>query len=196
MGTAAMSDAPRQPRIRQVLWRALARNWWLLLFRGIAAIVFGLLALFAPSLTLLTLVLLWAVYAVMDGVFSLWAGISGNGETGVSRWWLATIGAVSIASGLLAFGWPGITALAMLIGIALWSIVTGALQVWGAIKVRKEIDDEWLLGLGGILSIVLGIGLLAWPMAGVLAMLWWIGLMAMLFGVTQVVLAFRLKRHA
>jgi uncharacterized membrane protein HdeD (DUF308 family) len=124
------------------LLRALAENWWLLLLRGIASIAFGVLALIWPELTLLTLIFLWGAYAIADGVFALWAAISGKRGAIAPRWWLALIGIAGILAGLLAFVWPGITAQVLLVFIASWAIVTGVLEIWGAIQLRKEIKSN------------------------------------------------------
>ena len=132
------------------LLHALAQNWWLLLLRGVAAIAFGILAFFWPGLTLLTLTFLWGAYMLSDGILDLWAAISGKADEILPRWWLALAGIVSILSGLLAFFWPGMTALVLLMFIAGWAIIVGVLQIWGAIQLRKEIDGEWLLVLSGV----------------------------------------------
>jgi uncharacterized membrane protein HdeD (DUF308 family) len=183
------------PLAGPVLLHALADNWWLLLLRGIAAIALGILAFFWPGLTLLTLIFLWGVYAVADGVFALWAAVSGRGGEIAPRWWLAVVGLAGIVAGVLAFAWPGVTALVLLLFIAAWAIVTGMLQIWGAIRLRKEIEGEWLLVLSGLLSIAFGAVLIAWPGAGALAVVWLIGWFSILAGCIYVALALRLKKH-
>jgi uncharacterized membrane protein HdeD (DUF308 family) len=179
---------------RRVL-RSLAQNWWLLLLRGVAAIAFGALAFFWPGLTLLTLTLLWGAYSLSDGIFALWAAMSGTGGETASRWWLALAGVVSILAGFVAFVWPGMTALVLLIFIACWAIIIGVLQIWGAIELRKEIEGEWLLGLNGLLSIAFGIIMFAQPAAGALAVVWMIGWFAILAGCSYIALAFRLRKY-
>ena len=173
---------------------ALAKNWWLLLLRGIAAIIFGLLAFAWPGLTLLTLILFYGAFALVDGVLALVAAITG-GVPG-SRWWLAIVGLLGIAAGLLTFLTPGLTALVLLIFIASWAIVTGVFEIIGAIKLRKEIDNEWLLILSGIISVLFGVGMLLAPGAGALALVWVIGAYSVVLGVIFAALAFRLKKHA
>ena len=187
---------PTSPLDQLPLLHSLAENWWLLLLRGIAAIVFGILAFVWPGITLLTLIFLWGAYALVDGIFALWSAISGKGggELG-SRWWLVVVGICGVLAGLLAFVWPGVTALVLLLFIAAWAIVTGALQVWGAIKLRKEIEGEWLLILCGLLSIAFGLILVAQPGTGALAVIWLIGTFAILEGCIFAALAFRLKKH-
>ena len=174
---------------------ALAENWLLLLLRGIVTIAFGVLALVWPGLTLLTLIFLWGAYAIADGVFALGAAVSSKGGEIAPRWWLALIGLAGILAGLLAFVWPTITAQVLLVFIASWAILTGALQIWGAIQLRKEIEAEWMLVLSGLLSIALGVALLARPGVGALAVIWLIGSFAMLVGCIYVSLALWLKKH-
>jgi uncharacterized membrane protein HdeD (DUF308 family) len=173
---------------------ALAKNWWLLLLRGIAAIIFGLLAFAWPGLTLLTLILFYGAFALVDGVLAIAAAITG-GVPG-SRWWLAIVGLLGIAAGLLTFLTPGLTALVLLFFIAGWAIVTGVFEIIGAIKLRKEIDNEWLLILGGIISVLFGVGMMLAPGAGALALVWVIGAYSVVMGVIFVALAFRLKKHS
>jgi uncharacterized membrane protein HdeD (DUF308 family) len=172
---------------------ALAKNWWLLLLRGIAAIIFGVLAFAWPGVTLLTLILFYGAFALVDGVLAIIAAITG-GAPG-PRWWLAMVGLLGIAAGLLTFLMPGLSALVLLFFIAGWAIATGVFQIIGAIQLRKEIDNEWLLILGGIISVLFGIGVMLAPGAGALALVWVIGTYAVIIGVLLVSLAFRLKKH-
>jgi len=177
---------------------ALAKNWWLVLLRGIAAIVFGVLAFVLPGVTLLTLIILYGAYALFDGVMAIAAAIMGGvGANRMGpRWWLAVIGILGIAAGLLTFLWPGITALVLLIFIGVWSLLLGVFTIIGAIRLRKEIDNEWWLVLSGALSVLFGLAVLIWPGAGALAVVWMIGTYAILFGVLLVAFALRLKQHA
>ena len=178
-----------------LLLDAIAENWWLFLLRGIAAILFGILAFVWPGLTLLTLVLLWGIYALVDGVFALWSAISGRTGGLAPRWWLAAVGVVGVIAGLGAFAWPAITALVLLAFIAAWAIITGLVQIWGAIRLRKEIEGEWLLGLMGLLSIIFGVALIAMPEAGLVVLVWMIGWFALLTGFIHIFFAFRVRRH-
>jgi len=178
-----------------LLLRELAENWWLLLLRGIAAIAFGILAFGWPGLTLLALTLMWGIYAIADGVLALWAAIASKGGEIAPRWWLAIVGIAGVIAGLLTFVWPGMTALILLIFIASWAIVIGVLQIWGAIRLRKEIEGEWLLGLSGVLWVAFGVIMFAQPGAGALALIWWIGSFAILAGCVYIALAFQLKKY-
>lgn len=179
---------------RTPLLRALAENWWLLLLRGVAAIVFGVLAFIWPGVTLAVLVLFYGAFALVDGAFALAAAIMGKGGMG-PRWWLAIVGLLGIGAGVLTFLWPGITALVLLVFIAAWSIMSGIFQIIGAIQLRREIDNEWLLVVAGLMSVVFGILLLAWPATGLLALVWLIGTYAVLYGALLVGLALRLRKH-
>ena len=177
------------------LLHTLSRYWWLILLRGIAFIVFGVLAFMWPGLTLVTLVLFYGAFALVDGVLALAHAIMGGGEMG-SRWWLVLVGVAGIAAGIVTFMWPGLTALLLLVFIACWAIVLGVFQIAGAIKLRKEIDNEWTLILSGALSVGFGLVLLAAPGAGAVGLIWVIASYAVVFGVLLVMLAFRLKKHA
>jgi uncharacterized membrane protein HdeD (DUF308 family) len=192
--TAQSHPSPRAPLARLPLVRALAENWWLLLLRGVASIIFGVLAFIWPGLTLVALILLWGAYAIVDGGIALWAAISGRGAEVAPRWWLAIVGIVGLLAGLVAFVSPGLTALVLLMFIAGWAIVVGALEIWGAIQLRKEIEGEWWLILSGLLSIAFGVLLFARPGSGALALVWVIGAFAILHGCTLIALAFRLKQ--
>lgn len=172
---------------------ALAESWWLLLLRGIAAIIFGVLAFIWPGITLLTLVLFYGAFALVDGVLAVAAAIKGGSP--VPRWWLAVVGAAGIIAGILTFLWPGVTALVLLIFIAAWAIVLGIFEIYGAIKLRKEIDNEWWLIIGGVLSVIFGILLLLQPAAGALALVWMIGAFAILLGIIHIAFALRVKKH-
>lgn len=172
---------------------ALAKNWWLLLLRGIAGILFGILAFAWPGITLLSLVILYGFYALLDGLFAILAGIKGGGVE--SRWWLILIGLLGVAAGLLAFFWTGITALVLTMFIGAWALIHGIFEIVGAIKIRKEIDNEWWLILSGALSVLFGLAILIMPGAGALALVWLIGAYAIVFGGLLVGFAFRLKKH-
>jgi uncharacterized membrane protein HdeD (DUF308 family) len=173
---------------------ALAKCWWPLLLRGIGAILFGVLAFIWPGLTLVTLVLLYGAFALMDGVISLIAAFTGNAKP-VPTWWLVVVGLLGIAAGIVTFAWPGITAVLLVLFIGAWALVHGIFEIIGAIQLRKEIDNEWLLVLGGIISVLFGIGVMVAPGAGALALIWVIGTYAIIIGVLLVALAFRLKKH-
>ena len=136
----------------------------------------------------------YGAFALIDGVLAIVAAITGGAPA--PRWWLAIVGLLGIATGLVVFMMPGLTALVLLYFIAGWAIATGVFQIIGAIRLRKEIDDEWYLILGGLISVLFGIGVMMAPGAGALALLWVIGIYAVVIGVIMVGLAFRLKKLA
>lgn len=173
---------------------ALADNWWLILLKGICAIVFGLLALAWPGVTVMTLVLLYGAFALVEGVLALAAAI--RGDTPAPRWWLAAVGLIGIIAGALTFLWPGITALVLLFLIAAWAIATGIMEIVGAIRLRKEIDDEWLLIAAGALSVIFGVVLVVQPRVGAVALVTVIAAYAILYGILLSWFAFRLHRHS
>jgi uncharacterized membrane protein HdeD (DUF308 family) len=180
---------------RGLMLHALAKNWWLVLLRGICAILFGVLAFIWPGMTLVTLVLLYGAFALADGVLALAAAIMGGG-TPAPRWWLAAVGLLGIAAGIVTFLWPGMTSLILLLFIAGWAIATGVMQIIGAIRLRKEIDNEWWLVAGGVLSVLFGLVIAAQPGVGALALLWGIGAYAIVYGIILVAFALRLRKHA
>ena len=173
----------------------LSRNWWALALRGVAAILFGLLAFILPDITLTVLVLLFGAYMLVDGILAIVAAVRTRGSD--TRWGLLIVeGVLGVLAGIIAFVWPGITALALLYLIAAWSIVTGVLEIVAAIRLRREIEGEWALILGGILSVLFGVLLAVLPGPGILALVWLIGAYAVAFGVILIVLAFRVRNEA
>jgi uncharacterized membrane protein HdeD (DUF308 family) len=175
------------------LLHALAKNWWLEVLRGVAAVIFGILAFVWPGLTLLTLVLFWGAYALVDGVLAIVAAIKGGNP--MPRWWLAIVGLAGIVAGVLTFLVPGITALVLLIFIAVWAIVLGVMEIYGAIRLRKEIEGEWLLILNGALSVLFGLILLWRPGVGALAVVWIIGAYAIILGIIYIAFGVKLRKH-
>ena len=170
----------------------LARNWWALALRGVVAILFGLAALVWPGLTLTALVLLFGADALVDGVFAVVAAIARAGRE--RHWWALLLeGLLGIAAGVVTLAWPGITGLVLLLFIAAWAIITGVVEIVAAIRLRREIEGEFLLGLGGALSVLFGLLLIVRPGAGALAVAWLIGIYAILFGALLLALAVRLR---
>jgi uncharacterized membrane protein HdeD (DUF308 family) len=170
---------------------SLARNWWAVALRGLAGILFGIITFVSPAISLAALVLLFGAYAFADGVLSI---VSAVRRRGADRWWLLLLqGIVGIAAGVVTWLWPGITAITLLFVIAAWALAGGALQVAAAIRLRKVITGEWLLALSGVLSIALGVLLVAFPGPGALALVIWIGAYAFVFGILLMVLGFKLR---
>ncbi|MGO9702980.1 MAG: HdeD family acid-resistance protein [Xanthobacteraceae bacterium] len=188
-----VESGPHVGPVASLLLAKLAENWWLLLLRGLAAIAFGVIAFFWPGITLVALTYLFGIYAIVDGLFAIWAAFNASGDAG-PRWWLGLSGVVSIVAGVLAFAYTGMTALVLLMFIAAWAIVIGLLQLYAAIQLRKIINNEWWLILSGLLSIAFGAVMIAWPGTGALAVIWTIAWFAVFFGCMFVGLAFELKK--
>lgn len=182
------------PSLEGLVKSALHRSWWLLLLRGIIAVAFGVATFVWPQISLVSLVLVYGIYAIADGVLALVAAIRGGGIA--PRWWLALGGIASLAAGALAFVWPGLTALVLVYLIGFWSIVRGVLEIVGAIRLRNEIPNEWSLGLAGALSVLFGAILVVAPGAGALGLLWLIAAWAVLFGLLLIWVAFRVRKLA
>lgn len=191
-----MPTAPKVPASLpdRPMLHALAKCWWLLLLRGIAAIVFGVLAFIWPALTLVTLVLLYGAFALIDGVLSLVAAFTGSPKP-VPTWWLVVVGLLGIAAGAVTFLWPGITAILLVMFIGAWALVHGIFEIIGAIQLRKEIDNEWMLIVGGLLSVGFGVLVLIFPGAGALGLVWAIAAYSIVFGILFVLLSLRLRKH-
>jgi uncharacterized membrane protein HdeD (DUF308 family) len=174
-----------------MLLESITRNWWVFLLRGICAIVFGILAFTWPGITLASLVIVFGVYAILDGATAIVAGFSGG--DGAPWWQMVLVGFLSVVTGVLTFCWPGVTAVALLFMIAAWAIVRGIVEIAAAIRLRAIIDNEGWLIFSGICSIFFGVVLFARPGAGALAVLWIIGTYAIFFGVIIIALSFRLR---
>jgi uncharacterized membrane protein HdeD (DUF308 family) len=170
----------------------LGKNWWALLIRGILAIVFGMLAIVWPGETLLILITLFGAYAFIDGIFSIVAAMRAAER---HAHWIALLleGILGLIVGVITFFHPGLTALAFLYFIAAWAIITGVLELFAALRLRKELGGEVLLVLGGLASLIFGVLLAIFPGRGVLTVVWIIGIYAIVFGVLLVGLSFRLK---
>jgi uncharacterized membrane protein HdeD (DUF308 family) len=191
---SAPSPTPHSLAPGASLLHAMAGNWWLAVLRGVAAIIFGILAFAWPGITLLTLVLFWGAFALVDGVLAIIAAVKGGNP--MPRWWLAIVGLAGIIAGALTFLMPGLTALVLLTFIAVWAIVLGVMEIIGAIKLRKEIQGEWLLILNGAISVLFGIVLLWRPVTGLIALVWIIGAYAIILGVIYVMFGLKMRKHA
>jgi uncharacterized membrane protein HdeD (DUF308 family) len=171
----------------------LARHWWVLALRGLAGVIFGVLTFLWPGITLFVLVVLFGAYALVNGIFSfMLAAKAPKGYPNFGSLILA--GIFGVLAGLITFFWPGITAFSLLIVIAAWAIVNGIMEIYYAIKLRKEIKGEWLLALAGILSVIFGALLLLNPFVGALDLDLWIGSFAVVFGILLMILALKMKR--
>jgi uncharacterized membrane protein HdeD (DUF308 family) len=173
----------------------LARNWWVLMLRGLVAILFGVFAFASPGITLASLILLFGGYCLADGLMAAWTAFSHRKQK-ENGWLLLIGGLLGIGVGLLTIFQPALTGLALLFYIATWAIATGVVQVLMAIRLRQEISNEWMLILAGLASVAFGALLMARPAASALAMLWLIASYAIVFGCLLVLLAFRVRSVA
>jgi uncharacterized membrane protein HdeD (DUF308 family) len=173
--------------------QSLADNWWVFALRGAVAIIFGILAFVWPAMTLTVLVLLFGAYVLVDGVFALISAFRARGH--VQHWWMLIVeGLICLIAGVLTFVYPSLTALVLLYIIAFWAILTGLFEMLAAVRLRRQIEHEWMLILAGLLSLLFGVLLAINPAAGALAVIFIIGAYAIVFGMTLVVLALRLRR--
>ena len=170
----------------------LARNWWILLLRGLMAIGFGCFAWLQPGISITALVLLFGAYTLSDGILAAGVAIAEHKQR--EHWWVLLLeGLVGAGAGILTIVAPGITALALLFYIAVWAIGTGILKIVLAIRLRQEIQGEWRLAISGLASVILGFVLMLRPAQGAISLLWFISSCAVLFGITLVLLAFKVR---
>ncbi len=171
----------------------MARGWWVWILRGVCGILFGLMALTWPGISLEVLVILFSAYALADGVVALVALVTGRrGAIPVGMLLFEAI--IGIAAGILAFVYPGITLLVLVFMMATWAILTGVLEIVAAVRLRKEIKGEFWLGLSGAISILFGVVVAARPIAGELALAYMMGFYAIFFGITFLMLGLRLRK--
>jgi uncharacterized membrane protein HdeD (DUF308 family) len=167
----------------------LARRWQLVVLRGVVAVLFGIVAIIWPEITVLSLALLFGAYTLIDGITALVMGIG----QGTDRIYLIMLGVLGIAAGLISLIWPQITVIVLLVVIAVWAIVAGVTQIAAAIRLRKVIRNEWFLALSGVIALVLGLLLIVQPTEGAIALVIAIATFALVWGITLIVLGFRLR---
>jgi uncharacterized membrane protein HdeD (DUF308 family) len=172
----------------------VTREWWVFAIRGIAAIVFGVLAFIWPETTLTVLVFLFGAYVLVDGVALLVALARGDAVARRHAWAVGIMGVLGIVAGVVTFAWPSLTAMSLLYLVAFWAIVTGTFQVIAAIALRRELDNEFWMAIGGAASIVFGALLVAFPGEGLISLVWLVGLWSVVFGVSSLGLAYRLHK--
>ena len=169
----------------------LAQNWWAVALRGVFAIVFALIAFFSPGATILSLVLFFSAYMLVDGVFGIVSGIRAASNN--QRWGLLILeGVLNILVGIIAFAMPGLTVLFFVTLVAVWSLITGILMIVAAFKLDPAYGRGWLI-FSGIVSVLFGVALLIAPLVGAVVLTWWLGAYALVFGIGLLVLAFKLK---
>lgn len=170
------------------------RAWWVLVVRGLFGVVLGVFTFVRPFTTMHALVLLFGVYAIIDGIFAIGAAIRAAEQH--TRWWpLVLEGIVGLAAGIGALVVPGVTALALVTLAGAWALVTGVLEIMTAIRLRRRIRHEWALGIAGALSIVFGIAVLCFPVAGAVWFVLLIGSYALVFGLLFIVLGIQMRAH-
>jgi uncharacterized membrane protein HdeD (DUF308 family) len=173
----------------------LSSRWGWVVLRGVVAILFGLLAIAQPGTIGLTVVLMFAAYSFVSGIAALVSAARG-GREGDSRWGMLLLeGLLYVAAGMAAVFWPASIALAFLWVLAVWSIISGGLEIASAVRLRKIIEHEWTLALAGALSVAFGALLLFRPLVGALAVVWWLGAYAMVYGILMTVFGFRLRSY-
>lgn len=172
----------------------LAGNWWAWILRGVLAIIFGILTFMLPQTALLTLTLLFAGYAVVEGIINSIAAVSAPKGAQPQRWWILLLeGIVSVAAGFVTILYPGITILVFVTLIGIWAVITGVFEIVAAIRLRKQIEGEWLLVIMGIFSVIFGGVFLFLPVVGALTLAFYIGAYALIFGVLLIALGFKLR---
>jgi uncharacterized membrane protein HdeD (DUF308 family) len=170
----------------------LSGLWWAIALRAAAAILLGVIAIFMPGPTLAAIVIVFGIYAIVDGILAIIAAVRGFRRK--ERWWPMLLeGLVGIVAGAIAIFLPGIGALALTYLVAAWALVTGAFEIAAAIRLRKVMTGEWLLLIAGVLSIVLAVLVALFPGTGALLLVWWLGAYAFAYGVVSLVLALRVR---
>lgn len=168
----------------------LSRRWHLVVLRGVVAILFGVVAIAWPEITVLALALLWGAYMLMDGIASIAMAMG----QGTDRMYIILLGILGIAAGIASFVWPQITVVVLLVLIAVWAIVAGVVQIAAAIRLRKVIRNEWFMVITGAVTLILGLLLIVQPAEGALALLVAIAFFAIAWGLVLVVLGLRLRQ--
>src|SRR2546421_11832037 len=171
--------------------RTFSHHWWLVLLQGALSVVLGVLALARPGVTLGVLILLWGLFALLNGVGAVFSAIGGAASHRSWGWQLAG-GLVGIFAGLAILRWPGLSALFVLYLVAIWAIMMGIVRLVGAIADHEALPHAWLVALAGVVSVLFGIAMFAWPGVGLLTLVYLVGIYALMYGVIPCLLAFRL----
>lgn len=184
------------PRTQELqMTSMLSAKWWALSLRGAIYVAFGLVALLWPDLTFGVFLFLFGVFAIADGAVSVLGAVR-TGRAGSPWMGLLFEGLISAATGVLVLVWPEMSGLILLYVIGAWAVLTGVLEISAAVRLRREIDGEWILVVNGLLSIGFGILVYLWPAGGILAVVWLVGLYAIVFGVLLLLLSLVLRRYA
>jgi len=176
------------------MFATLAKNWWAFAIRGLIGVLFGIIAFAWPGVTIFSLVIVFAAYAITDGVFAIVAAV--RAATHHERWTLFLLeGVVGIIAGVLAFMWPGLTVIVFVTLVAFWALLSGGFMLAAAFRLDTR-HGRWWFALGGVASIVYGALLLAMPGLGAVVLMWWIGAYSLFFGIMMLIGAFRLRALA
>jgi uncharacterized membrane protein HdeD (DUF308 family) len=187
-----MKTQERSYRMMNPAMQVARRYWWILLVRGVLAILFGIIALAAPGIALLAFIYVFAVYAILDGITAIVVSI--QQRSSLRTWWMLLLeGILGLIFGILALAWPGETAVVLLYLVAIWAVLTGLMEISSAFVVPGSVGQRWGVGLAGLLSIIFGIILIVHPGAGLLAILWLVGIYAIVFGLSLIVYAFQVR---
>jgi uncharacterized membrane protein HdeD (DUF308 family) len=174
---------------------SLSRNWWLYLMQGVLSVVLGVLILVWPGHALAVLIILFGLFALINGIILVFAAI---GAAGVHQsWgWRLTAGIVGIVAGVAILRWPGVTALVLLYLVGIWAIATGIVELVSAFAEHETIPNAWLLALAGVVALLFGIAMFAWPRAGLLTIAYLVGIFAIVYGLFNCIIAFRARSLA
>lgn len=170
----------------------LLRSWWVLVLRGLFAIMFGLIAIIWPDITVFVIVTIFGAFLMLDGLIEIWVGFLGRGQD--DDWWTdALLGVLAVLAGIAVIAWPDITAVGLMIFIGAMMVVYGAMMIYQAIKLRADITNEWLLVANGALSLVLGLVFIIFPGAGAVSLIWLVALYIILFGVLLIMMGWKMR---
>jgi uncharacterized membrane protein HdeD (DUF308 family) len=187
----AMADQPDRSSLSDLMNARIARNWWAAALKGASAIALGVLALAWPGITLITLVMIFAAFCVVDAVFSTVLAVRGARHGG--RWGLLALNALlGLAAAAIAIFYPGLTLLAFVVMLAAWALVTGVVTIAAAIRLKRD-HGRWLMIAAGVATLVLGLALVALPPLGLLTLIWLVAIQAFVAGGTLLALAYRLR---
>lgn len=172
--------------------KSLADNWWMVLIRGLFAVIMGIVAIMWPGITVMSLLMVYGIFTIADGITAIWIGVAA--KHGQRIWWeMVATGVLAILAGLVAALWPGLTAMVFVVMIGVFAIIRGVFEIVAAIQLRKVIDDEWMLILSGVISVLFGGMLVARPGEGAIAMVLLIGAFMIAIGAMMIGLAMRLR---
>lgn len=170
----------------------VCKRWWVLMVRGIAAVILGICAIAWPAIVPATLVAFFAIFSIIDGIAAIILGFRGEAD-GTVWWTMVIVGLVALSAGITAIAWPGLTLLVLVTIVAVSALVRGLFEIYAAIALRKELDDEWILGLSGVMSAIFGALILYNPAAGLLAIAFLIGAYMLAIGIFAIALSLRLR---